>query len=147
MTRNSRSRLLIAGGACLAALTVWAVADRQPATWVEPPAYTYTVRFRCGMASPPGQYTLTVADGTVGKAVADDPLSRQVMEVRQLEPGDFPTLGKLFREYRQAWSEGADVTEISLDPVDGHPTRIRLDVEKESVDDESCYDIVAFTAS
>jgi hypothetical protein len=32
------------------ALGFWAVAAAmRPATWVEPPAYEYTVQFRCGM--------------------------------------------------------------------------------------------------
>jgi hypothetical protein len=39
------------------------------------------------------------------------------------------------------------MAKISFDPVDGRPTRIWVDNDKDSVDDESCYDIVRFTAS
>jgi hypothetical protein len=97
------------------------------------------------MAFPPGQYTLTVADGKVGQAVGDDDFSREVIKVRDLKPGGFPTLGSLFREFQQARDEDADVAKVSFDPVDGHPRRIRLDYSREFIDDESCYDIVGFT--
>jgi hypothetical protein len=129
------------------ALGFWAITARQPATWVEPPAYEYTVRFRCDMALPPGQYTLTVANGKVSKVVADDAYSEEVLKVRKLKPEWFPTLGALFMEFQQARDEDADVAKVSFDPVDGHPTRIRLDYDKEAVDDESCSDIVKFAAS
>ena len=148
MTNRIWWLLGIVGGAGLLALGVWAVvAKEEPATWTEPRAYEYSVQFRCGMQFPPGQYTLTVADGTVGKVVGDDAQSRQMLESRKSKPELFPTLGKLFQQFQRARSEDADVAKISLDPVDGHPTRIRLDYDKRSVDDESCYDIVRFTAS
>ena len=140
---------MIACGAGVLALVsgVWAVAARKPLVWAEPPAYEYSVRFRCGMELPPGQYTLTVSNGKVSKAVADNAYSQEVMRVRKMKPEWFPTLGALFREAQQARNKGADVAEVTFDPVDGHPTRIRLDYDKEAVDDESCADIVGFATS
>lgn len=98
-------------------------------------------------AVPPGQYTLIVANGKVNKVVGDDAQSEQMLERRKSKPELFPTLGKLFKQFQHAKSEDADVAKISFDPVDGHPTRIWLDHDEDSVDDESCYDIVKFTAS
>ncbi|MEV6596500.1 DUF6174 domain-containing protein [Actinoplanes sp. NPDC051346] len=136
---------MIAGGACLLALAAWAIPARSPAAWNEPPAYEYTVEFRCDMAFPPGRYTLTVANGRVEKARGADAFSENVMTVRKMKPEHFPTLGDLFEDFQRARSAGADVAKVSVDPEDGHPTRIRLDYRKESVDDESCSDIVGFT--
>lgn len=129
------------------ALGLWAFAARQPATWVEPPAYEYTVQLSCTMEFPPGQYTLTVADGVVRKAVGDNAQSQEMIRVRKLKPEWFPTLGSLFEDFQQAEDEDADVAEISFDPVDGHPRRIRLDYDNDAIDDEACYDVVTFTAS
>jgi hypothetical protein len=147
VTKRHQLLIMFASGACMLALGIWTLSARQPATWVEPPAYEYTVRFRCGMELPPGQYTLTVVDGKVSKVVADDAFSEEVLKVRKLEPKSFPTLGVLFKELQQAREEDADVAEVSFHPANGHPTRIRLDYDKKAVDDESCSDIVKFAAS
>lgn len=128
------------------ALGAWAALDTEPVRWVEPRAYEYTVEFRCGMEFPPGQYTLTVADGKVTKVVGENPQSREMLEYRKSKPEWFPTLGRVLKEFQQAESKDADVAKISFDPVDGHPTRIRLDFDEDFVDDEACYDIVRFTA-
>ncbi|MEV8506385.1 DUF6174 domain-containing protein [Actinoplanes sp. NPDC051475] len=139
-------RIVIATGAVMLAAVFWGIAASKPPTWVEPPAYEYSVRFRCGMEFPPGQYTLTVADGKVAKVVADNAFSQEVMRVRKLKPEYLPTLGDLYEQYQKARDKGADVADISFDDADGHPTRIRLDYRKEWIDDESCFDIVRFTA-
>jgi hypothetical protein len=147
VTNRNRWLLSIVSGAGVLALGVWAAVDREPAAWVEPRAYEYTVEFRCGMQFPPGQYTLTVANGKVIKVVGVGAQSEEMLERRKSKPDGFPTLGKLFKGFQHAKSEDADVAKISFDPVDGHPTRIWVDYDKDSVDDESCYDIVRFTAS
>ena len=147
VTMANRWLLALGSGAAVLALGVWAVVAAEPANWVEPAAYEYTVEFRCGMQYPPGRYTLTVADGKVVQVVGDSAFSREVLERRKSKPEWFPSLGELFKEFRTARSEHADVAKISLDPADGHPTSIRLDYDRESVDDESCYDIVKFVAS
>jgi hypothetical protein len=108
----------IVGGAGVLALGVGAAVAREPATWVEPAAYEYAVEFRCGMQFPPGQYTLTVANGVVIKVVGESALSKEVLGRRQSKPEWFPTLGKLFKEFQTAKTEDADVAKISFDQDD-----------------------------
>ncbi|MFI7599080.1 DUF6174 domain-containing protein [Actinoplanes sp. NPDC049681] len=144
MTR--RTLLVLASGAAMLAAVFWAIAASKPLTWVEPPAYDYSVRFRCGMEFPPGQYTVTVAGGAVSGVVADDAFSQEVMRVRKLRPENLPTLGDLDEIYRKARDHGADVATISRDHADGHPTRIRVDYRDEFLDDEYCFDIVRYRA-
>jgi hypothetical protein len=35
---------------------------------------------------------------------------------------------------------------VEVDPVDGHPTSIRIDPQANAIDDESCYDISDYSA-
>jgi hypothetical protein len=55
-----------------------------------------------------------------------------------------PTLGKMLADAEQARANGADVA-IERDPADGHPTAIRIDPERNAVDDETCFSIFEYT--
>jgi hypothetical protein len=83
----------------------------------------------------------------VHEVVGDDAMGRQMLQARKLTPKWFPTLGSLVEDFEHAKDKDADVAEISVDPVDGHPTRIMLDYDEDAIDDEACYDTVTFIAS
>ena len=56
-----------------------------------------------------------------------------------------PTLGKMVEDAEAARAQGADEVVIDRDPADGHPTAIRIDEEKNAVDDETCFTITDYT--
>jgi hypothetical protein len=154
MTNGRQRRLIVASGACVLALVGCGrgsegTGDGGAATtpaygWAEPRAYEYTVDSRCGEQFLIGRFTLTIVDGRVDKVVGGD--AESVKSLQWQKPDGFPTLGELLSEAERARSEDADVAEVTFDPVDGHPTKIRLDHDTTAIDDESCYDIIGFTA-
>ncbi|MFD3375050.1 MULTISPECIES: DUF6174 domain-containing protein [unclassified Streptomyces] len=122
------------------------VAEPEPATspsgttWREPDSYVYTLKSSEGERSLIGTFRVTVRDGKVAEAVGLDADSRRV--VKQL-PGEVPTIGELLDELEQARRDDADTAEAEYAP-DGHPERISLDWDRNTIDDEALYVISAY---
>ncbi|MER6346984.1 DUF6174 domain-containing protein [Streptomyces sp. NPDC001595] len=103
--------------------------------WVEPDAYSFTLRSSEGERSLLGTFRVTVRDGEVADAVGLDESGRRV--VARL-PGEVPTLGELLAQVRQARHDGVYAAETEY-AADGHPVRVFLDGERDAVDDEALY--------
>ncbi|MEU1300617.1 DUF6174 domain-containing protein [Streptomyces shenzhenensis] len=108
--------------------------------WEEPAAYTYTLTSSQGERALIGTFRVTVRDGEVVAAVGLDASGRRV--VRQ-SPAAVPTLGGLLAELDRARRADAATAEADY-AADGHPTRIALDQEENTVDDEALYVVSAF---
>ncbi|MEW2116403.1 DUF6174 domain-containing protein [Streptomyces sp. NPDC005474] len=109
-------------------------------SWKEPASYVYTLTSSEGERSLLGTFRVTVRDGKVAKAVGLDESARGAVE---RAPEDVPTIKGLLGELARAREEGADTAEAEYAP-DGHPVRITLDPEKNTVDDEESYVISGY---
>jgi hypothetical protein len=112
--------------------------------WREPPSYTFTLDSRCGERDLIGRFKITVEGGTVTKAEGLDEPAMRMLENRPLSA--LPTLGALLRLIDDARSAGAAAAGVEFDPTDGHPTEITIDRERNAIDDEECYLILAYAA-
>jgi hypothetical protein len=61
-----------------------------------------------------------------------------------LEPADVPTLGEMLRRAAEATASGESEVTVERDPVDGHPTLVDIDWIVNAIDDEECYEILAY---
>jgi hypothetical protein len=59
--------------------------------------------------------------------------------------GEGPLSG-LFRRVTDARAAGAAVAQLVVDPVDGHPTRIEIDPDRNAIDDELCFSVSDYRA-
>jgi hypothetical protein len=59
-------------------------------------------------------------------------------------PEVLPTLGELQHRVEEAYDDGAAKAEARHDASDGHPTRVEIDPDGDTVDDESCYHITSY---
>ncbi|KOV52806.1 MULTISPECIES: DUF6174 domain-containing protein [Streptomyces] len=109
--------------------------------WEEPSSYTYTLVSSQGERALIGTFRVTVRDGEVARAVGLDDSGRQVVR-RGL--AEVPTIGMLLEELEQARRDAAHTAEAEY-AADGHPVRISLDREKNTIDDEALYVISGFT--
>ena len=110
-----------------------------PATWTEPSSYKFTLTSSCGERALIGRFKVTVEGGLVTRNEGLDDSARRALMLRLAKL--VPTLGDLEAEADTARKEGADQVVVQVDPVDGHPTSIRIDHDANAIDDESCYDI------
>jgi hypothetical protein len=126
------------GGAAAPAAT-----SSAAGAWQEPGDYSFTVRSSCGERSFLGVHHVVVAGGEVAESEWLDPATGVWTSVDSLE--SVPTLGDLLAEVEQA-SGDPEAGEVVLesDPVDGHPTVIRVDHIENAIDDESCYEITEY---
>ncbi|MEU2582068.1 DUF6174 domain-containing protein [Streptomyces avermitilis] len=115
-----------------------AEANKPKSTWVEPVSYSYTLTSNTQVLA--GTFQVKVRDGKVAEVVGLDEDSRR--QVRDL-PAQVPTIGKLLKTLAQARSEDADTADADY-AADGHPVRISLDWDKNSIDDEALYTISAY---
>ncbi|MFJ1806890.1 MULTISPECIES: DUF6174 domain-containing protein [unclassified Streptomyces] len=112
--------------------------DAPKITWEEPSAYAYTLTSSTQVLA--GTFRVKVRDGKVVEAVGvDEDSRRQVLDL----PGEVPTIGELLRTLDRARSESADTAEADY-AADGHPVRISLDWDENSIDDEALYTISSF---
>lgn len=109
-------------------------------SWKEPASYVYTLTSSEGERSLIGTFRVTVRDGKVAKAVGLDESARGVVKGA---PEEVPTIRGLLDRLSRAHHEGADTAEAEYAP-DGHPVRITLDPEKNTVDDEESYVISGY---
>jgi hypothetical protein len=115
------------------------------AGWSEPASYAFTLESYCGERDLIGKFRVTVVDGTVTAAEGRDDSARRMLAVRS--PEVLPSLGDLLDQASQARQQGAAVVETAFDPVDGHPTKIAIDRDQQSIDDEECYTVSDFVAT
>lgn len=113
---------------------------RHRRSWQEPASYTYTLRSSEGERGLLGTFRISVRDGAVVKAVGLDDTGRRTVEST---PEAVPTLGGLLAELGQARRDEAHTAEATY-AADGHPVRIVLDWEENTVDDEARYAITAY---
>ncbi len=110
------------------------------AGWDEPPDYRYTVESSCGERAFIGRYRVEVRDRAVASAEEMDPDDQRWVEVDPRWLPDVMTLGEIAEQARQASESGrADRVAVATDAGDGHPTHVSIDVDANSIDDESCY--------
>lgn len=107
--------------------------------WTAPDSYTYTVDSGCGERALIGSFRITVENGEVVDAEALGNSAESVVE--RLD--ELPTLDDLLDEARVAARERADELEVTMSP-DGYPEEIRIDWERDAIDDEACYVIEDF---
>lgn len=112
--------------------------------WTEPPAYKFTLTSTCGERALIGRFRVTVASGAVIRTEGLDDAARKALMLRLSKL--VPTLGQLLAEADTARRQGADEVVVHVDRADGHPTSIRIDPDRDAIDDESCYDISDYSA-
>ncbi|MFI7299538.1 DUF6174 domain-containing protein [Streptomyces sp. NPDC050121] len=131
--------LPLATTACGASTATTSADTKEPASgWEEPASYSYTLTSSTQVLA--GTFRVTVHDGEVTEIIGLDEDSRR--QARDL-PGEVPTLGKLLKTLHRARSEDADTAEAQY-AADGHPVRISLDWDKNSIDDEALYTISSY---
>jgi hypothetical protein len=124
-------------------------ADPQPAApppppaWTEPANYRFTFDSACGEQALIGRFRVDVADGVVDRTVGLDDAGKRALMLRIA--GLVPTLGKMVADAEAARAQGAEEVLIDRDPLDGHPTRIRIDHNRNAEDDETCITISDYT--
>jgi hypothetical protein len=114
----------------------------SPPGWAEPAAYKFSFESSCGEQALIGRFRATVADGAVSRTEGLDDAGRRALMLRIANL--VPTLGQMEERAEQARADGAAVT-VDRDPVDGHPTAIRIDPDSNTVDEETCYTISDYT--
>ncbi len=136
--------LLMAAAGCAgpAATPAGAPASSAPA-WSEPANYRFTFESSCGEQPLIGRFRVNVADGVVDRTQGLDEAGKRAVMLRIANL--VPTLGQMVADAEQARADGADEVVIERDPVDGHPVAIRVDQERNAVDDETCYTISDYT--
>jgi hypothetical protein len=135
------SRVALTGGLlCAVATCGTGTPASQQEPWQEPGSYTYTLRSSEGERALIGTFRITVRDGAVARATGLDDSGRRVVGSH---PDAVPTIGELLDELEQARRDDADTAEAEY-AADGHPVRISLDQEENTLDDEARYDITAY---
>ena len=114
-----------------------------PPAWTEPADYKFSFESTCGEQALIGRFRVEVADGVVDRTEGLDDAGRRALMLRIADL--IPTLGKMVDDADAARARGADEVVIVRDPTDGHPTSIRIDEEKNAVDDETCITISDYT--
>ncbi|WP_326722953.1 MULTISPECIES: DUF6174 domain-containing protein [unclassified Streptomyces] len=107
-------------------------------TWNEPASYVYTLT--ANEQALAGSFRVTVRDGKVTEAVGLDDSGREVVE-QGLDR--IPKIGDLLDRWENARNEHADTAEVEH-AADGHPSRITLDGDENSIDDEAEYVISSY---
>ncbi|WP_328769629.1 DUF6174 domain-containing protein [Streptomyces sp. NBC_00286] len=107
-------------------------------TWEEPASYAYTLT--SSEQALHGTFRVTVRDGKAAKAVGLDDNGRQAL---QQVPGQVPTIGDLLERLEQARRDKVNTAEAEY-AGDGHPVRITLDGNENTIDDEALYVISAY---
>ncbi|MFF8727152.1 DUF6174 domain-containing protein [Streptomyces sp. NPDC015171] len=106
--------------------------------WQEPASYSYTLTSTTSVLA--GTFRVDVREGTVAKVVGLDEDSRRQARERHL---DVPTIGGLLKKLEQARGDDAETAQATY-ASDGHPVRISLDYDKNTIDDEALYVISAY---
>ena len=114
----------------------------SPPAWTEPADYKFSFESSCGEQALIGRFRATVTDRAVTRTEGLDDAGRRALMLRIANL--VPTLGQMEEQAEQARADGAEVT-VDRDPADGHPTAIRIDPDRNTVDEETCYTISDYT--
>ncbi|WP_405613405.1 DUF6174 domain-containing protein [Streptomyces sp. NBC_00076] len=128
-----------ATAACGSSKSAESTEPNEPmSTWEEPASYSYTLTSSTQVLA--GTFRVKVRNGKAAEVVGlDEDSRRQAQDL----PGDVPTIGELLKTLNRARSEDADTAEADY-AADGHPLRISLDWDKNSIDDEALYTISSY---
>ena len=121
----------------------WGASAAQ-ARWNErrPVSYRYTVSRSCECAPESlGPVIVTVTNG----AVQSRRYSSTGADVPQTYAESFPTIDELFEIIDEARRDRVAHLDVDYDPTWGFPTRISIDRDAGTVDDEILYTVSAFT--
>ncbi|MFD9006710.1 DUF6174 domain-containing protein [Streptomyces sp. NPDC059582] len=131
--------LLCVTTACGSSPSARSAEPNEPkSTWEEPSSYSYTLTSSTQVLA--GTFRVKVRNGKVAGVVGlDEDSRRQAQDLA----GEVPTIGKLLKTLNQARGEDADMAEADY-AADGHPVRISLDWDKNSIDDEALYTISSY---
>jgi thiamine biosynthesis lipoprotein ApbE len=111
----------------------------SPPPWTEPAKYGYVLDRQCGGGPSEGKYQVTVAAGKVVKA---DRIDGRAAEGE--EEIDVPSLRELLDMAQTAADDGGEV-KTTVDPKDGHPASVSIDVSDDSTTDgRSCFTITNY---
>ncbi len=117
-------------------------ASSAPA-WTEPANYRFTFESSCGEQALIGRFRVDVANGVVDRTQGLDEAGKRAVMLRIANL--VPTLGQMVADAEQARADGAHEVVIERDPADGHPVAIRIDQDRNAVDDETCFTISDYT--
>lgn len=118
------------------------VPTTSAASWREPDNYEYVLESYCGERLLTGHLKFIVDSGAVTRVVGLDEAGKRIAE--EARPATMPTIKDLLDEYEAARRAGADVATVEYDSTDGHPTQIKLDPDRDAIDDEACYAISGY---
>ena len=120
--------------------------DSEPVAveWLAPDDYEFVLDSSCGEQDLIGRFRVRVGNGTVVEVEGLNERGRYL--VASTGRDGIPTLTQLVALFNEAQERGADVATVAVDPIDGHPTRIDIDMEGDAVDDESCFVISDYVA-
>jgi Family of unknown function (DUF6174) len=131
-------------GLLLSGTTGCAAAASDPPTtnrsWQEPNSYTYTLESSEGERALLGKFRITVRDRKVARAEGLDEYAKGIVA---RSPELMPTIGDLLRELGRLQRRNGDTAEIEY-ATDGHPRRITLDPDHNTIDDEATYVITEY---
>jgi hypothetical protein len=103
--------------------------------WTEPAKYGFVLDRQCGSGPSLGRYRVAVAGGQVvtadridGKTAAGE------------EEIDVPTLGEMLDLAQTAADDGGEVS-TTVDPADGHPITVSIDVSGGGAGGHTCFTI------
>ena len=119
-----------------------ATAPSAPA-WTEPADYKFSFESSCGEQALIGRFRVDVANGVVDRTQGLDEAGKRAVMLRIANL--VPTLGQMVADAEQARADGAHEVVVERDPADGHPVAIRIDQDRNAVDDETCFTISDYT--
>jgi hypothetical protein len=108
--------------------------------WQEPDHYVFEFEASCGLRVLHGRFRAFVADGTTYRFEALDDAAAAF----PLSAADLPTLGDMLDRAHEASVSEQSTVELVTDPLDGRPVRIEIDWIRTAIDDEECYEILAY---
>jgi hypothetical protein len=151
---------LVLGGIVLVALVGGCTSDavketpssQAPASapaWREPAAYSYVLGRGCDEAKPLGRYQVKVADGAVAST---DRLDAGDVTPSAAEEDLGPATGATGEEIEaftlqglldmaQTASEDGGEVSTALDPADGHPVKVTINVSDEGPSGAECWNV------
>jgi hypothetical protein len=136
--------LVAAAGGCTSDSTPAAAPPPSAAAgsappFTEPAKYGFVLDRRCGAGPSEGTYRVAVSAGQV---VTADRIDGRTAEGE--EEIDVPTLRELLEMAQTATDDGGAVA-TTVDPADGHPTAVSIDVsDGSSADGKSCFTITDY---
>jgi Family of unknown function (DUF6174) len=86
-----------------------------------------------------GTFSVQVKDGRTTKVEGLDEVGKAAIEANPSLP--VPTLSEVLAAANAATAAGAETVDIQRDSTDGHPRLVKIDPDKNALDDETCFSI------